>query len=177
MVVDDVAALPTAPLVVAEGSVLPASAIADRSRALWLSPTPELQRARLAAAGRTGGRARLDALLLDVIAAEAREHGVPVLRVESTTDVAAAVEERFAAALAAGPCARTRAERQALLREANAAIVTQVRGYHARPWADGDAESVVRVFACECGDPACEADLELTVAAAAAGPALAPGHR
>ena len=37
-----------------------------------------------------------------------------------------------------------RAERRALLREANAAIVAQVRGYYARPWAEGDAESVVR---------------------------------
>jgi hypothetical protein len=97
--------------------------------------------------------------------------------VEDTTDVAAAVEQRFAAALAAGPCARTHAERQALLREANAAIVAQVRGYHARPWATGDPDAVVRAFACECGDPACQADLELTVAAAAGGPALAAGHR
>jgi hypothetical protein len=58
MVVDDLAALPAAPLVVAEGSVLAASAIADRSRALWLIPTPALQRARLAAAARTGVRGR-----------------------------------------------------------------------------------------------------------------------
>ncbi len=176
MVVDDLAALPAAPLVVAEGSVLPASAIDDCSRALWLIPRPALQRARLAAAGRTGGRARLDALLRDVIAAEAQEHGVPVLRVDAVTDVAAAVEERFAAALAAGPSARTRDERRALLREANEAIVAQVRGYHARPWADGDSEAVLRTFACECGDPDCEVDLQLTVAAVAAGPALAPGH-
>jgi hypothetical protein len=101
---------------------------------------------------------------------------VPVLRVDGATDVAAAVEERFAAALAAGPHARTRAERRALLREANEAIVAQVRGYHARPSAAGDPEAVVWGFVCECGDPACEADLELAVAAVAAGPALAPGH-
>jgi hypothetical protein len=49
----------------------------------------------------------------------------------------------------------TGAERRALLREANLAIVEQVRGYFARPWATGDSE----------------------VAAVAAGPALAPAHR
>jgi hypothetical protein len=176
MVVDDLRSLPATPLVVAEGSTLPASAVADRLRALWLIPAADLQRARLAAAGRTGGRARLDALLREVIEAEAQEHGVPVLRVDAATDVAAAVEQRFAGAIAAGPGARTRSERRALLREANEAIVAQICGYHARPWAVGDHEAVARTFACECGDPACEADLQLTVAALAAGPALAPGH-
>jgi hypothetical protein len=180
MVVDDLAALPPAPLVVAEGSTLPASAVSDRSRALWLIPTAEFQRAALAAAGRTGGRARLDLLLRDVIAAEAAEHDVPVLEVDgsagvdTTTD---AVAQRFAAALAAGPRASTHAERRALLREANEAVVAQVRGYYARPWADGDPDAVVRTFACECGEAACDVDLQLTVAAVAAAPALAPGHR
>jgi hypothetical protein len=176
MVVDDLSALPPTPIVVAEGSTLPAAAVTDRSRAVWLMPTPEFQRARLAAQGRIGGRARLDELLRDVIEAEAREHGVPMLRVDDATTVAAAVEEHFASALAAGPRARTRAERRALLREANDAIVGQVRGYYARPWADGDPEAVVRSFACECGDPECTADLQLTIGAVAAGPALAPGH-
>jgi hypothetical protein len=91
-------------------------------------------------------------------------------------DLAAAVEQRFAGAVAAGPRARTRAERRTLLRDANEAIVAQVRGYHARPWVDGDPEAVARTFACECGDPGCELDLQLTVAAVAAAPALAPGH-
>jgi hypothetical protein len=39
------------------------------------------------------------------------------------------------------------------------------------------SDTVVRTFVCECGDPACEIDLELTVAEVAASPALAPGHR
>jgi hypothetical protein len=179
MVVDDLRALPSSPLVIAEGSVLPAAAVADRSRAVWLIPAPAFQRERLAAGGRTGGRARLDAHLRDVIAREADTHGVPVLPVDESSSadaVLAAVQRRFAAALAAGPRAATSAERRALLREANLAIVAQVRGYHARPWARGDAEAVVAAFACECGDPRCTVDLRLTVAAAAAGPALAPGH-
>mgnify|MGYP001049043347 CR=1 FL=1 len=46
MVVEDVRALPPEPLVVAEGSTMPASLV-PVDRALWLLPTPELQRQRL----------------------------------------------------------------------------------------------------------------------------------
>lgn len=55
MVLDDLHALPESPLVVAEGSVLPAravsSGVAERSRAVWLIPTRDFQRAVLAAQG------------------------------------------------------------------------------------------------------------------------------
>jgi hypothetical protein len=91
-------------------------------------------------------------------------------------DVVEAVETHFAAALEAGPRAETRDERRTLLREANLAIVAQVRGYWARPWANGDAETVVQEFLCECADTACTASVQRTVAAVAAEPALAPGH-
>lgn len=51
MVIDDLRALPDSPLVVAEGSTLPAhalsSGIAERSRAVWLMPSREFQRATL----------------------------------------------------------------------------------------------------------------------------------
>jgi hypothetical protein len=115
-----------------------------------------------------------------VIEREARLSGVPILPIEGShavADIVRAVEELFAPELAAGPRAETGAERRALLREANLAIVEQVRGYFARPWATGDSEATVRVFVCECGDPSCVADVEMTVAAVAAGPALAPAHR
>jgi len=46
MVVDDLAGLPDHPLVVAEGTTLPARAV-DPARSVWLLPTPEFQRARL----------------------------------------------------------------------------------------------------------------------------------
>jgi hypothetical protein len=88
-----------------------------------------------------------------------------------------AVEELFAAALAEGPRAETRAGRRALLREANEAIVAQVRGYYARQWAEGDAESVVREFLCECGSTACHTSVHVAVATVLAGAVLAPGHR
>jgi hypothetical protein len=179
MVLDDLRALPTTPLVIAEGTPLPASTALHAARAVWLVPTPQIQRAQLAARGNTGGAAQLYALLNEVISREAAEHAVPTLTVDGTRSIdetTQAVESLFADALTAGPKAETATERRALLREINEAIVAQVRAYYARPWAHGDADVVVRTFVCECGDPQCDADLELTVAQAAAAPALAPGH-
>ena len=184
MVLDDLRALPDSPLVVAEGSTLPARAVssglADRSRAVWLLPTDDFQRALLGARGTAPGPTALYLLLRDRIAREASQHGAPTLILDGSLDLEAtvtAVEERFAAPLAAGPCAETRGERRALLREANEAIVAQVRGYYARPWAKGDAESVVRAFCCECGSTACQASVHVPVATVVAGAVLAPGHR
>jgi hypothetical protein len=91
-------------------------------------------------------------------------------------ETVAAVEKLFAEVLAAGPCAATAGERRALLREGNLAHVEQIRAFYARPWADGDAETVERMFICECGDPACDASVTLTVGVVGAEPALAPGH-
>ena len=139
MVLDDLRAIPDSPLVVAEGSTLPAQAVssglADRSRAVWLIPTDDFQRALLGARDTPPGPTALYLLLRDRIAREASQHGAPTLSLDGSLDLeatVAAVEELFAAALAEGPCAETRAERRALLREANEAIVAQVRGYYAR---------------------------------------------
>jgi predicted nucleic acid-binding protein len=151
MVLDDLRALPEGPLIVAEGTTLPAWA-AEPVRAAWL-PAP-----------RGAGRTRLDRILDATIAAEAREHGLAVV----TRDT---VEARLAAAIADGPRATSRAERTALLREANEAVRAQVRGFHSRPWASGDAETVVVELMCECGDPACTATLARAVGAP--GPVLA----
>jgi hypothetical protein len=67
MVLDDLRALPDSLLLLAEGSTLPAQAvssgIADRSRAIWLLPTPEFQRALLAARGTPPGPTALYLLL------------------------------------------------------------------------------------------------------------------
>jgi len=48
-----------------------------------------------------------------------------------------------------------------LAADGNEAVVAQVRGYHAPPWAEGDPEAVIRTFVCECGDPACEASVDV----------------
>jgi hypothetical protein len=172
MVADDLHALPASPLVVAEGSPLPA-ALADPSRAVWLLPSPALQRARLAVGP---GVLSLYLRLGEEIEREAGEHGLPALRLDGPADITEPVERMFAGALAAGPTAATVEERRALLREINDALVAQVLGYYARPWATGDPDAVVCDFVCECGDRACEEELPLPLGDRPAGALLAPGH-
>ena len=183
MVVDDLRLLPTSPLTVAEGSPLsPAvvsSRIADPDRAVWLIPTREFHRAQLEGQELSQGPYELYRLLAEAIEREAKDHAAPILTVDgsrSIDEVVADVERRFASALAAGPRAKSIEDRRALLREANDALAFQVRGYYARPWADGDPNSIVRTFVCECGDGGCDASVELAVGALSAEPVLAPGH-
>src|SRR5262245_29597312 len=182
MVLDDLAALPTSPLVVAEGTTLPASAlsagVAEWSRAVWLLPTGDFQRAMLESR-RTGRRqSALYPVLAETIEREAGEHGARTIAVDGRGGVeatVAAVEELFAEALAEGPREGGHAGRRALLREANEAVAEQVRGYYAQRWAVGDAEAVVYQFVCECAEPECAAVVALPVRESAE-PVLAPGH-
>jgi hypothetical protein len=170
MVADDLRSLPTSPLIVAEGSPV-SPAVADPTRAVWLIPTPEFRRARR--------QVPLYELLAAQIEREVSEHAVPTLTVHGSRGIdetVAAVEALFAEPLAVGPRAETPAKRRALLREANEAIIEQVRGYYARPWADGDAESIVREFICECGDTGCDATVDAPVGMASASPVVAAGH-
>ena len=163
MVLDDLAALPDHPLVVAEGTTLPASA-ADPARSVWLLPTPEFQRALLDARGTRPGPARLYTALGGLISAEAAEHGLPTLTVDGSAgpaDTVRRVEALLAGPLLAGPAG---ADRPALLREQNAAAIEQVRGYYARPWAAGDPGSVELDLVCECGDPGCERTVRRRIA-------------
>jgi hypothetical protein len=95
----------------------------------------------------------------------ARRQDVSVLTVVgSIEETIADVEEHFAEALARGPKAQTRGKRHALIREANEALVFQVRTGTARPWAIGTAESVTRDFICECDDTDCRAVITISVA-------------
>jgi hypothetical protein len=181
MVVDDVRALPESPVLVAEGSTVPpsvvSSGIAAPRQAVWLLPTPDFHRARLA--GHPPGARTLYSAMAEQIERDVRESCAPTLTVDgsrSLHEVLATVEERFVATLSRGPHAETLAERRALLREANEAIVGQVHGYYARPWADGDPEAVLRTFLCECGDPGCDRDVETSVGAASTSPVMAAGH-
>jgi hypothetical protein len=158
MVLADLAELPDAPLVVAEGTTLPAYA-ADPGRSVWLLPTPAFQAAQLARRATPAGQTRLYNALGELVAAEAREHGLPTLTVDGSggvADTVRAVEAMLAGPLRDGPHATDEAERQQLLREQNRAAIEQVRGFHARPWATGDPDGVEVDFACECGDPACD---------------------
>jgi hypothetical protein len=134
---------------------------------VWLLPTPDFQRAQLEEREMPRGVSDLYRLLAAEIERQAKEHDVAVLPVDgsrSVDETVAAVEDVFAEALAAGPRAESAAERRALLREANEAIVSQCLAYLARPWTSGDAESFVREFVCECDDPDCDRVVEVAVA-------------
>jgi hypothetical protein len=91
MVVEDVQALPRSPLVVAEGTTLPAAAVQDRSRAVWLLATPEVQRTRLDERGLSRGSRELYLLVAETIEREAREHGVRVLVADGARSIDATV--------------------------------------------------------------------------------------
>lgn len=178
MIVDDLRALPAAPLVVAEGSTVPpfvvSTGVAAPARAVWLIPTPEFGEAQIdhRSAPDHVRRLLIETWRLGVeqVAREVAEHSAPRLTVDGSRgldEMTAVVEERFADALAESPRAKTAEERRALLREGNEQILAQCRGYLARPWAVADEHSFTREFHCECDDPGCEAVLELTVAEAA----------
>jgi hypothetical protein len=75
MVVDDLRAMPPAPLTVAEGSTVSAALVAEPGRSVWLIPTPELQEKRLQE--RDGRAIELYLLLAGEIEREARAHTTP----------------------------------------------------------------------------------------------------
>jgi len=170
MIVEDLRALPRAPLVVAEGTILPPE-FADPDRSVWLLPTAAFQ-----------ARHRFDDLqrhVADLVGREARRYGIATIVVDgsrSASEIADEVERRLAGALDVGPVASSRTERRALLREANLAAVEQVRGYCARPWSNADPAAMLRSFVCECGDRACDVDPIVPAGVAAAGPVFASGH-
>jgi hypothetical protein len=177
MVINDLETLPSVPLVIAEGSTLPAWAVPQRliepSRVLWLLPSAEFQDRELAARATPAGARALYALLREIAERDAREHGLPTVRVDGSIGVEGIVEQverRFAAALDDVPNSDTVAYRRSLLREINQAIVAQVIAYHARPWATGDPALVTRRFVCECGDVECRVEFCATVGQAAEGP-------
>lgn len=183
MVVDDVSALPHAPMVLVEGTVVPEwlieRGLADASRGVWLLPTAAFQDARLADAGTTPGHTTLHRLVRDTIDQQVRQRDLPVVTVDGSAglpEVADQVEEHLHAQLVAGPHAASAAERAALLREINQAVVDQIRAGRSRPWADGHADEAFAWFVCECADHGCVAEVETTVGLADRAPLLAPGH-
>jgi hypothetical protein len=175
MVVDDIAALPVSPLIVAEGSVITPASVPTGQPAVWLLPPPSRQRRRLVT--RDGSDNSLYRLVADEIEAELAATCAPRIAIEGVAETIVTVEEMFSEQLAVGPHARSIGERRELLREANLAHVDQVRAFHRRPWTTGDSETVERTFVCECGERSCDADVRAMVGRAADGPVVALGHR
>lgn len=170
MVVDDLRELPRTPLVVAEGTALTASA-ADPRRSVWLLPTDEFQ-------ARHRGDERCHHPIGQV-AADAARYEIPTILIDgrrAIREVVDEVEQLLAAPLAAGPVANDPAHRRALLREANLAIVEQIRTGCARSWATADPVTQVRTFVCECGDPRCDIEVAVAVGLSANAPVIAADH-
>jgi hypothetical protein len=175
MIVDDLRALPPAPLVVADGStVLPElvdQGHARPDRSVWLIPTLEVHRS-FHESHRMAHLVEYRWHVIQEIGRQADAYGVNVVRVDGSLgpdDVLAAVEGLFAEAIAEGPCAETPEGRRALVRWANDEAVRQARAYLARPWSYGDEATFGRPFRCECDDPECEEVVPLPIAEYAPG--------
>ena len=171
MVADDLRRLPSHPLVIAEGTTLPLE-LAHPGRSVWLVPTEDFQ-------FRHREGTPLGNHPIDTVAAGAQARGIAVVVVDGqrpVADIVDEVERILAGSLAAGPVAGSTQERQALLREANLAVVEQTRSGCARPWATNDPETQVRTFLCECGETGCDVEVELPVAVAGSRPVIARRH-
>jgi hypothetical protein len=202
LMLEDLRGFPATPLLVAEGTpLLPwlvAEVLASREHAVWLLPTPQLERELLAARPTTSfdatsdpsraaeNRLRRDLLVAAAIERDARERGLGLLPVDGSCDLAAmreTVAERLAPVLARGPRATTVEARRALRREENGRHLRQLLTYLARVPEAGRPETVEYAFSCECGGSGCVAVVPTAVAryeAAArdAGrPLVHPSHR
>src|SRR5205085_6422091 len=76
MIVDDLAALPRSPLVLAEGTLLPVH-VADPARSVWLVPTKDFQ-----ARHRYDPERRTEPM--DVVVAAANKRGIPIVVVDGS---------------------------------------------------------------------------------------------
>jgi len=184
MTVDDLRALPTSPLIVAEGTQITPGMLPPGALALFLIPSPRVQRARLEHRDHPRPARELHLRLGELITQEVNAADVCQLNVDdlSVEQTVAEVEKLFADTLAAGPTASTAAERRALLRETNRADAERYNALHTRPWSAGDLQTTMRAFACECAHPDCHASVELAVPDFPPPPddmpppLLAPGH-
>ncbi|MGI5347365.1 hypothetical protein ACQEU8_04135 [Streptomyces sp. CA-250714] len=186
MIRDDLRALPTTPLTIAEGTPITPEVVGG-GPALWLLPTPEFQRDRLDERDLRPGVGEFYQHLGDVIGAEVRQFGGRVVVVDGSCGpehVVMEAEGHFADVLAQGPVATSPLERRQLLRYANRAFVVQYQTFFTRSWARalGDTSDVVLPFSCECAREGCEEQVDLSVADFPAPPddtsppLLASGH-
>ena len=110
LILDDLAALPDGPPVIAEGFRLLPGLVPDPGRAVWLLPTPQFRRAAFDSRGSTwqiaartsdperalAGLLERDGLFTDRLRAATREHGLTAIDVEpglSEDDLTALVED------------------------------------------------------------------------------------
>jgi hypothetical protein len=185
LMLEDIEALPTSPLVVAEGTPLfpwlIADRVADLDHAVFLNPTPAFQRARLLERPRVTfertsdppraleNRIRREIEVGALIRRDALARGFHVVDVDGSRtahEIAGDVEALFAATIEAGPRASSRAARRELRRRHNLQVHQQVSTYFARVPGAGDPRATPVPFACECGERGCHALVHVSLATA-----------
>ena len=170
MVIDDLRPCPARPWSSREGSTLPAwalsSGIAERSRAV-AAAARQFQRP-----DRPGRGVRPDGAVPAARRDDRGRRGAPRQdadgrRLHDVRQVAAAVEELFAEALAEGLRARTSpagcCARRTRRSPTRSAASTVARGRTATP-------RLEQAFSCECGDPACDASVLVPLRELSSGP-------
>ena len=185
MVLDDVAALPNTPAVVVEGTPVVPSMVPPRSMAIWLTAEPTTRAGRTRQRGWGAGGGEVDMIKERELMAELEHTDAARIDTTGQTDPAetlAKIETIAADWLGNRPTARSRRERQSLIREGNAAIVSQYRGGMIRAGNTAGA-GLVRAYDCECGQTDCTAMVERTLGSLpepftpSAPPILALGHQ
>jgi hypothetical protein len=174
LVLEDLRELPDSPLAVVEGPQLFPTSVAAVLRspdhALFLVPDLDEQRARLLARGPIPGtsdglRARANATERDLMIArrfayEAADLRLTVLRVDAPLDdIVERAVEHFRPVIEAGP---RDVDLPAVRRFENDVLATQVRLYRESLGAL-KPEDATLPFACECGTPGCDDEVELSL--------------
>jgi hypothetical protein len=201
LMLEDLRGFRPAPLTVAEGTpLLPwlvADVLASRDHAVWLLPSPDLERVLLAQRPTTSfdvtsdppraaeNRLRRELLVAEAIGRGARERGLRTIVVDrsrSLEDMRTKCALLFAPLIARGPRATTTYDRQALRRDQNGHVLNQLLTYLERVPAAGLPNSVEYPFSCECGRSGCHEEVRLPVSnykllVKAAAPLTHPSHR
>jgi hypothetical protein len=175
MIVDDLRALPREPAIVAEGPhLLPelvAPLVASPQAAVWLVPTPHLQRglhgARPSAVpGHTSDAdlvqekvARRNELLAEAIRRSALETGLAVTEIQSYVDATLALEKRLGPLVPEASTIAPETVRR-LRRDENLMVLDQVLRYLASAEAPPDHDGRI-AFSCECTRLGCVDRVEI----------------
>ncbi|WP_051807839.1 hypothetical protein [Actinoplanes subtropicus] len=173
LIVEDLCALPDFPIIVVDGPP-PAATAAVAGQAVWLLPSPSVQRARLEQRHPDGVPPRY-LRQWGPVTEPAAASGPAILRVDnlSVAQIVARVERVFARRLTDGPVATTVAQRRELLRYTNQSIVSQCLGWLAHQPKAG-IRPAAQLFDCECARPDCTALVELPVETARSATATEP---
>jgi len=184
MVLDDIAALPAKPAVVAEGTNITPGMVPDDGFAVWLmaQPTTRADRNQQRGWGAAGGQ--VDLIQARQLRSELPQAAASVIDTDdsSVEDTITQIERIAASWLGSRPVAKGRTERQILIRQGNAAIVAQYRDGLARSGNMQEGDGPVRSYDCECGELSCSMMIELPLSllptpfTASSAPILAPGH-